>query len=167
MTLGKVTLLTFGFIGAVALGVGISPYLMDRADGRDVAPTAIADPAASPPAGAPAPVARPTVTRPLTRPAPSIPVSSPELHARMKPLLNKGADVTIASEDFRSAEQFAAVAHAARNTDVPFMVLKHRVVTEGKSLATAIKESRPDIDAAVEANRALAEARSDLASLEG
>ena len=47
------------------------------------------------------------------------------------------------------------------------MVLKHRVVTEGKSLATAIKESRPDIDAAVEANRALAEARSDLASLEG
>ena len=163
MTFGKVTLLTFGFFGAVALGVGISPYFNDRADGRDVEPTAIADPAVSPPVEAPAPGVR----RTLTRPAPSIPVSSPELHARMKPLLNKGADVAIASEDFRSAEQFAAVAHAARNTNVPFMVLKDRVVTQRKSLATAIKELRPDINAAVEANRAVAEARSDLASLEG
>jgi hypothetical protein len=163
MTLGKATLLTLGFLGAVALGVGISPYLTDGADGRDVEPTAIADPVVSPSVEGRALGARPTPTRPT----PPIPVSSPELHARMKPLLNKGADVAIASEDFRSAEQFAAVAHAARNTDVPFMVLKHRVVTQGKSLVTAIKESRPDIDAVVEANRAVAAARSDLASLEG
>lgn len=47
------------------------------------------------------------------------------------------------------------------------MVLKHRVVNERKPLATAIRESKPDVDAVVEAQRAQAEARSDLAALAG
>jgi hypothetical protein len=65
----------------------------------------------------------------------------------------------------RTAEQFAAVAHAARNTEIPFMVLKHRVVTERKPLATAIRELKPDVDATAQAKRAQAEARADMAAL--
>jgi hypothetical protein len=75
--------------------------------------------------------------------------------------------MTIASEGFRDAEQFATVAHASRNTAIPFMVLKHRVVIEGKTLAAAIRESKPDLDATSEATRARSEARADLAKLTG
>jgi hypothetical protein len=69
----------------------------------------------------------------------------------------------IASEGFRSGEQFAAVAHAARNTQIPFMVLKHRVVDEHKTLAQAIAESRPDLNAQHESTRAHDAARYDIA----
>ena len=96
---------------------------------------------------------------------PAVALSTPELQARLKPVLNKGANMTIAAEGFRSAEEFATVAHAARNTEVPFMVLKHRVLTEGKSLAKAIRESKPDVNANAEVRRARAEARSDLNDL--
>ena len=59
----------------------------------------------------------------------------------------------------------ATVAHAARNTEVPFMVLKHRVLNEGRSLAAAIRESKPDVDAAAEVNKARAQARDDLQAI--
>lgn len=85
----------------------------------------------------------------------------------MKKVLNKGADMGIASEDFGSAEQFVSVAHAARNTKVPFMVLKQRVIHEGKSLEEAIHEFKPDLNAAEEARRARAEAKSVISELEG
>jgi hypothetical protein len=96
-----------------------------------------------------------------------IALSAPELHEQLKPLLNKGTDITLAAEGFRNAEQFATLVHAARNTEVPFVVLKHRVLTEGKTLAAAIRESKPDMDAMMEANRARAQARSDIARLRG
>ena len=73
----------------------------------------------------------------------------------------------IASDGFRDAEQFATVAHAARNTNVPFMALKHRILEEGKSLAAALKELKPEIDAAAEARRAREEARRDVAAMRG
>ena len=73
----------------------------------------------------------------------------------------------VASQDFKDAEQFAAVAHAARNTQVPFMVLKHHVVNEGKSLEDAIQEFKPDLNAGAEARRARAQAKSDISELEG
>ena len=92
-------------------------------------------------------------------------MSAPELQAHLKPLLNKGSDMTLAASDFRDAEQFAAVAHAARNTNVPFVLLKHRVLNEGKTLAEAIRESKPDLNALAEANRARAEAKSDMVAL--
>jgi hypothetical protein len=98
---------------------------------------------------------------------PEIALSAPELHERLKPLLNKGTDITLAAEGFRNAEQFATLVHAARNTEVPFVVLKHRVLTDGKTLAAAIRESKPDMDAMMEANRARAQARSDIARLRG
>jgi hypothetical protein len=73
----------------------------------------------------------------------------------------------VAAEGFRSAEEFAAVAHAARNTNVPFMVLKHRVVEEGRTLADAIHEAKPEVDAKAEAERAKAAAKSDIAAVAG
>ena len=55
----------------------------------------------------------------------------PEFRDRVKAVLNPGAKPEIAAADFANAEQFMTVAHAARNTQVPFMVLKHRVLNEG------------------------------------
>ena len=57
------------------------------------------------------------------------------------------------------------VAHAARNTSVPFVVLKHRVLNEGQTLAEAIEEFKPNLDAKAEVARARAEAQADLADL--
>ena len=96
----------------------------------------------------------------------NVSVSAGELHDRLKPLLKSGADMSIASDGFKSAEQFATVAHAARNTDVPFMLLKHRVLNEGDTLVAAIRKSKPEVDPVVEVDRARAEARADLAQLD-
>jgi hypothetical protein len=95
----------------------------------------------------------------------TIPVSAPELHRVMKPVLARGTKLPLAVEGFSSAEQFATIAHAARNTQVPFILLKHRVLTEGQSLEAAIRASKPDLDARMEVTRARSAARSDLAAL--
>ena len=169
MTMGKMTALAFGLVGGFALGVWTGPYLVERAD-RDesavhqtvVVPSTPAAPSA--PAGeAKARPARPRAAAPTAR----VDVTEPALHARLKPVLNRGANLAVAADGFRSAEEFATVAHAARNTEVPFMVLKHRVLHEGKSLAQAIRESKPAIDAANEASQARAQARSDIAAIAG
>jgi hypothetical protein len=77
--------------------------------------------------------------------------------------LNRGANMQIASEGFRDGEQFAASAHASRNADIPFMVLKHHVVDEGQTLDQAIRSTKPSVDATAEARRARDEARQDVA----
>ena len=92
---------------------------------------------------------------------------SPALARHVKPLLRSGADVTVAADGFRSAAEFVTVARAARNTGVPFMLLKHRVVSEGRSLARAIESSKPELDGTLEAQRAAAEARVDMAYFVG
>jgi hypothetical protein len=46
------------------------------------------------------------------------------------------------------------VAHAARNTQVPFMVLKHRVLNEDRTLADAIEDYKPELNATNEVARA-------------
>jgi hypothetical protein len=167
MTLGKSWALAMGFVVAMALGVWVSPYVREHAPfnrdhktaAQDVSPSKASTPPAERSAGS-------TARRSSSRDAvPAIALSTPELHERLKPVLNKGTNMTIAAEGFRSAEEFATVAHAARNTEVPFMVLKHRVLTEGKSLAKAIRESKPDINANAEVRRARDEARSDLTDL--
>lgn len=56
------------------------------------------------------------------------------------------------------------MAHAARNTQVPFMVLKDRVLKHRQSLAQAIHQSRPDLDANAEVDRAREAARDDVAT---
>jgi hypothetical protein len=95
----------------------------------------------------------------------TIPVSAPELHARMKPVMARGTKLPLAVEGFTSAEQFATIAHASRNTQVPFILLKHRVLVEGQSLEQAISASKPDLDARSEVQRARQEAKADIAAL--
>jgi hypothetical protein len=163
MTIGKGLLLVAGFIGAVALGIAIGPSLTHRE--AAVAPAAEVRQSAAAPASAPraaAPHARTTKT--AARPV-AIPASTAALQTRLKPVLNSGTNMTMAAEGFRDAEQFAMVAHAARNTQVPFVLLKHRVLNEGQTLSDAIRASKPDVDGTGETNRALTQARSDIAAI--
>jgi hypothetical protein len=92
-------------------------------------------------------------------------VSDEPVQAHAKALLTWGTDPQKAADGFKSAEQFVTVATAARNTEVPFMLLKHRVLVEKQSLADAIRESKPEMDATLEANRARLEARANLARI--
>lgn len=180
MSVGKAAALTAGFIGAFALGIAIGPSLTHRMTANDTAAPAQATPVASEKTPAPVatparrntPRARPADSRPTSAESSvaskvSIPLSEPRLQDKMRPLLNRGARMDVAVDGFKSAEDFASVAHAARNTSVPFMVLKHGVVTEGRSLADAIHAAKPDIDANAEAQRAQRAAKSDIATIAG
>jgi hypothetical protein len=165
MTFGRWLAFAVCLVAAMAVGIWVSPYI--RGDQSATAVQTVGEPAqsaeTSQTAKQPVRSARPRAAD--TANATNISLSAPELHAQLKPLLNKGADMNVAAQDFRDAEQFATVAHAARNTEIPFMVLKHRVVTERKPLATAIRELQPNVDAAAQARRAQAEAQADLAAL--
>jgi hypothetical protein len=174
MTFGRWLTFAVCLVAAMAIGIWISPYI--RGYQWATAVQTVGEPAQSaetPQSAKQTAQSRPAVSTHSARPraadttakATNISLSAPELHAQLKPLLNKGANMNVAAQDFRDAEQFAAVAHAARNTEIPFMVLKHRVVNERKPLATAIRELKPDVDAAAQAKRAQAEARSDIAAL--
>jgi hypothetical protein len=181
MTLGKTAALTAGFLGAFAVGVAVGPSVRDRLSvektrvtvpAAETSATKVSPPTTSSTALAKTPRARATAAAPKTTPAnavktSSVPVSEPRLHARLKPVLNRGARMDVAAEGFRSAEEFATVAHAARNTDVPFMVLKHRVLIDGRTLADAIHEAKPGVDARAEVARAEAAAKSDIATVGG
>jgi hypothetical protein len=48
---------------------------------------------------------------------------------------------------------------------VPFILLKHRVLNEGQTLEEAIRASKPDVDARVEALKAKGMARADILSV--
>ena len=161
MTTAKTLAIAAGVAGAIALGVWVAPRMVDQTE----PPAAVVTESA--PAPAPeAPAETPRVAR--RAPArPSVAVDAPELHARLKPVLNRGTKMDLADDGFTSAEQFAMIAHAARNTGVPFVVLKHRVLEEGKSLTAAIRESKPDLNAAAEARRARASAREDISAIAG
>ena len=87
----------------------------------------------------------------------------PELRDRVKAVLNPGSNLEIAAADFDSSEEFVTTAHAARNTNVPFVLLKDRVLNQGQSLTAAIHEFKPELDARAEVQRARTAARSDLA----
>ena len=162
--LGKVTLLTLGFAGAFAIGMGTQHWL----DNRSEAPAAEVTIAASDPA---APVAAERATEPtMTRRAPSptallssVPASQPDLQQRLKPLLNRGTNMSSAAEGFTDGHQFATVAHVSHNTQVPFVVIKHRVLNEGRTLESVIREFKPELDAKAEAVRAREEAAQDFA----
>jgi len=176
MTLAKTSALTAGFIVAVALGIWIGPYVTHRQPTPQPASAATASAPIDNTQKSPATrVAKkaPTRTVPSVKVASadaagktvSVDLSAPELHKRLKPVLNPGANMSIASQGFRDAEQFATVAHAARNTNVPFLLLKHRVLDEGKTLQAAIRESNAELDAAAEVSRAREEAKQDLAAV--
>jgi hypothetical protein len=179
MTIGKSVALGAAIVGAMAVGVAIGPSLTDRFAARTSQPAITeSQPAAKQPAqarpgatrGAPGSAHDQAASKAKAEAAPGnaaakLPASEPQLQARLKPVLNRGVNMAIAAEGFRDAEQFATVAHAARNTHVPFMLLKHRILNEKKTLADALKASKPDIDAASEVARARSEAKSDLAAV--
>ena len=158
-----VAMVLCGVIGGTALGIWLGPHMTNRAS-TDIQVPAVRGERPSVAATDHRRVAAPRRAIPKAAKA-GIPVSAPELQARLKPLLNQGSDMMLAARDFRDAEQFATVAHAARNTNVPFVILKHRLLNEGKTLAEAIRESKPDLNGLAEANRARAEAKSDIAAL--
>jgi len=172
MTSGKAALLTASLAGVVALGVVTAPTIRNnwsKMNTPEMSASAPVDASAPVPVKAKRPAhrapSREAVTaRKDTGRIASVPVSvwQPELRDRVKAVLNPGARLELAAEDFTSAEQFVTVAHAARNTQVPFMVLKDRVVNRNQSLAEAIHEFKPDLDAKAEVKRARVEARSDL-----
>ena len=183
MTLGKASALTAAFVGVFALGIAVGPSVRDKFSGRNSRASAQVEETA---ATAPSPAATPNPTRTPRakvtasnrKPAsastatPStatnaVPASEPRLHDRLRPVLNRGARMQVAAEGFRSAEEFATVAHAAHNTNVPFMVLKHRVLDQGQTLADAIHDAKPDVDARAEVARAAAAAKSDIAAVVG
>ena len=165
MTFGRWLTFAVCLVAAMAVGVWISPYIRGY---QSAAVQTVGEPAQSAETSAKQTAVSARAARAradATTKATKISLSAPELHAQLKPLLNKGANMNVAAQDFRNAEQFAAVAHAARNTEIPFMVLKHRVVNERKPLASAIRELNPNVNAAAQAKRAQAEARSDMAAL--
>jgi hypothetical protein len=169
MTLGKAVAAVLALVAVFALGVWTGPYLTDRSAVADQ--RAAHDSARAADAEKTEKKARPVRARAARRAGETdervVAASDPEVQKRLKPVLNRGTNMAMAAEGFSNAEQFAAVAYAARNTKIPFMVLKHRVLNEGKSLADAISESKADADAAAEARRARAEAREHMAALPG
>jgi hypothetical protein len=163
MTFGKATLLTIGLAGAVAIGIGLS--IANHRESTTPDSATVANAPAAPiaaertkPVPAPGADAMPAVAmRPVSP-------QSPELEHRLKPLLNKGTNMDSAAEGFKDWRDFATVAHASHNTQVPFVVLKHHVLNEGRTLESVISEFKPDLDAKAEATRAREEASQDLAS---
>lgn len=177
MRTGKASAATLGLVGGLALGAWIGAEVMSNRDTTASEPAAVTANAEEP--AAPTTAAKPkrakrvaradsnaVVEAPASESAPrlvmTVPVSAPELHERMKPVLARGTKMPLAIEGFNDAEQFATIARAAHNTQVPFILLKHRVLTEGQSLEEAIRASKPDIDARTEALRAMGEARADI-----
>lgn len=178
MTVGKAVLLTAGFAAAFTLGVMAGPTIRDTWYRMNAPEEVVAvQPAgkgapAQVKADRPAPRARASSSRAHEAVAPkkasntiqtlAVNLWEPELRDRVKTVLNPGSRLEVAAADFDTPEQFMTVAHAARNTKVPFMVLKDRVLNRGQSLAEAIREFKPELDEKAEVTRARAAARSDL-----
>jgi hypothetical protein len=165
MTLRKSVTVVLVIVAVVTLGVLAGPRLMHRsAEAPAVTPAPTASEAAPSTEAAPR-AARPSSPRAESTHVPEVAATAPELQKALKPLLSYGTNLDKAADGFQSGVQFAAVAHAAKNTDVPFMVLKHRVLNEKKSLAVAIHESKPELNAKREATKAWDEARQELSEL--
>ena len=164
MTFGKATLLTIGIAGAFAIGIGTGLSLANRESTTPDSATVANAPAA--------PSAAERSTKPVSaRRADAVPAvatqpvppQSPELEHRLKPLLNQGTNMEKAAEGFKDWRDFSTIAHASHNTKVPFVVLKHHVLNEGRTLESVISEFKPDLNAKAEASRAREEASQDLA----
>lgn len=163
MTFARAAAASLALVGAFALGTAVGPTIHATRNAETIRPAVVApdEPRPVPSTTTVATPVRPAAPR-LTR----VPMASAEpVREQVKTILNRGTDVRKASEGFANAHQFMTVAYAAKNTEIPFMLLKYRVLTERKSLSTAIAESKPDIDVSAEAARARAEARASLAKL--
>jgi hypothetical protein len=164
MTLLKAAALVVAFVVVFVLGIALRPYIVHQPD-MNANASAVTVPIR--PASTTATHPAKPVAESLSARAAKVTVT-PALETRVQPLLKQGADMKLASNGFTTGEQFAAVAHAANNTDIPFVLLKDRVLNQHMTLAAAIHASRPTLPADIEANRARSEAQSDvLATVRG
>jgi len=173
MRKSTLTAVIVGVLAIAALGVWWGTTRMDRYTEVAAPPAAAVSPSAETAKPRRAPAPRTVATRHAEKTTiapdvvPVLPATQPALQEQLKPVLNRGTRMAQAAEGFRDAEQFATVAHAARNTGVPFAVLKHRVLDERQTLARAIRASKPDLDAEHEVTRARNAARFDIAVVMG
>lgn len=175
MKLMKASTLVLAIGGAFALGVWTGPHLMDSvrtARNETTSPVVQVDQPASAPAELRRDRPSASEARAAARPAanPFEPVMAPSAEPVQKiarAALNEGTDVGIAADGFNDATLFVSAAYAAKNTGIPFMVLKHRMVKEGHTLSEAIRMSRPELDAVAEMERARSKARADVGRIAG
>jgi len=164
MSIKKLAAYMCVLVCGIAIGYWLAPSFEREAPIVD-APVETPAIATEQPAPAPVRVVPPGARLERRREFARVDLTEPDLHARIRPVLNRGTNVEIAASEFRTAADFAAVAHASRSTGIPFMVLKHQVVNEGKSLEAAIREAKPNANADIEADLALAKAHADLAAV--
>jgi hypothetical protein len=164
MTFARSSLVALGLVGAFALGLVIGPQVSAA---RSPEPAKVEAPAPAPaPADAPGTVSKPSAARAASARLTRVPpVSAEPVKQQVKSLLNRGTDVDKAAAGFPNAYDLMTVAYASKNTAIPFVVLKHRVLSGRKPLAAAIGEIKPELNAEAEAQRARAEARADLARM--
>ncbi len=166
----KASMLVLAVGVAFALGVWTGPYLTDsvrEARTESTAPIVQVD---QPSATEEAPQPKPRLTRGVVRPVanpfePIMTASAPRVQEHAKPMLNEGTNVEMAAEGFNDATLFVSTVYAARNTGIPFMVLKHRMLKEGHTLSEAIRLSKPELDAVSEMERARTKARAVVQQL--
>jgi hypothetical protein len=170
MKLIKASTLVLALGGAFALGVWTGPYLTEslRTARTETTPVMQVDQPAT--EQSPRPSTR--VARADVRPAanPFEPVMTPSAEPVQKiarSVLNEGTDVGIAADGFNDATLFVSTAYAAKNTGIPFMVLKHRMLKEGHTLSEAIRMQKPELDAVVEMERARTKARAVVGRIAG
>jgi hypothetical protein len=71
----------------------------------------------------------------VNRPSEATTSVAPSLLARrLHPLFNERVNLDTVATGFQTSEDFAATVHASRNIRVPFTLLKHEIVDEGKTL---------------------------------
>jgi hypothetical protein len=161
MNILKTSALSLSLVGAYALGVWTAPHFTTSVQNEPVAQVAQMN-ASEPGVVAPRP---PQPAAHANALAVTLAVSDAPVLTHAGSILNRGTDVGMASDGFRDATEFISVAYASRNTEIPFMLLKHRVLAEGLTLSEAIHASRPDLDAVREMDRARTKARADLSRL--
>ena len=108
-------------------------------------------------------------TQPVVAPAKPTPPAAaayvaehPSVARRLTSLLDRNVQMADAAQGFADPIMFAAVVHAADNLNVPFVLLKDRVLARGTSLLDAIRAVKPGVNAGIEARRAYDQARSSL-----
>lgn len=147
------------WVGALIVGaVGTGAYIANRnrVDVTPEVPVAAVEPAPM--------VTKAALPMPAPRKEPVVPfMMTSELETLAKQLLQPGTDLMMASEGFSSRESFLATAYAAKNLEIPFVLLKDRIVAQRQTLVTAIHEIKPDVNAKAEAARAISAARSEIA----
>jgi hypothetical protein len=160
--------LALGFV--FGLGVWTGPYLTDsvRAARTEAAAPVVQVDRPSATEETPRPAAR--AARAAVRPAPNpfVPIKTandPSVQKLAGSVLNQGTNVEMAADGFNDATLFVSTAYAARNTGIPFVILKHRMLKLGYTLSEAIRLSKPELDAMAEMERARTKARAVVSKL--